>query len=427
MDVLIVGGGGREHALAWKIAQSDRATRVYCAPGNAGTARIAENILISAEDIPALLAFAREKQIGLTIVGPEDPLCAGIVDRFEAAGLRIFGPCAAAAKIEGDKAYAKKLMRQAAIPTAEGRVFENHDQARDYVASREHGLVVKAAGLAKGKGVLVCDDPSKALIALEKVMVEKAFGDAGDIVVVEEKLSGAEISMQALVDGRNIYLLDPSQDHKPIGEGDTGPNTGGMGAYCPAVIMDEAMLQRVFREILVPIVDALNRQGNPYKGVLYVGLMLTVGGPKVLEFNARFGDPETQVILPRLRTDFIDIAEAVIDGKLDQMTLDWDRRPAVCVVMSSEGYPGSYEKGKIITGVDEAERLDNVAVFHAGTAMAGQDLVTKGGRVLGVTALGDDVKSARDLAYRAVDTIQFEGAYCRRDIAHQALTQRMTS
>lgn len=417
---MIVGSGGREHALAWKIAQSDRLSELYCAPGNAGTASIAKNLYIAADDISALSKFARENSIDLTIVGPEDPLCGGIVDVFQKARLRIFGPTARAAQLEGDKAFAKQFMRSTAIPTADGRIFEQYDQARAFVVTRDTGLVVKAAGLAKGKGVIVCDEPSQALLALEKIMVERVFGSAGDKVVVEEKLVGPEVSVQALVEGHNIYILEPCQDHKPLGEGDTGPNTGGMGAYSPTPILDEKTMRQIYSEIFVPAVDALLREGTPYSGVLYAGLMLTPAGPKVLEFNCRFGDPEAQVVLPRLQTDLIDVIEAVIDGRLDQITLDWDRRPAVCVVLSSEGYPGSYEKGKSITGLDQAERLEDVTVFHSGTTMSSGQLITNGGRVLGVTALGDDVQAATELAYRAVDLITFDGAYCRRDIAASA-------
>ena len=419
MRVLIVGSGGREHALAWKVAQSDRVEQIFCAPGNAGTAQIAENVDIPADSITELLNFAKEKAVGLTLVGPEDPLCAGIVDLFGGAGLRIFGPSRAAARIEGDKAYSKQFMKSAAIPTAEGRVFEDYEQAHEYIATRDVGLVVKAAGLAKGKGVVVCDDPAGALLALEKIMIKKIFGSAGDKVVVEEKLVGSEVSLQVLVDGRNIYVLEPARDHKAIGEGDTGPNTGGMGAYSPAPVLNDRCVQQVLAEIVVPAVDALNRQDIPYKGVLYVGLMLTAAGPKVLEFNCRFGDPEAQVVLPRLQTDFVDVALAVIDGTLDRITLDWDQRAAVCVVLASEGYPGSYSKHKVIEGLDSAGKLDAVTVFHAGTRHSGGRTVTNGGRVLGVTALGTDLGVARNQAYRAVELIDFAGAYCRRDIACQ--------
>lgn len=421
MNVLIVGGGGREHALALKAAQSPRTSSILCAPGNAGTAAIGENVPVSAEDLDGLVRLAKDRAVELTIVGPEAPLCAGVVDRFEAAGLRIFGPTAAAARIEGDKAYAKELMRSACVPTAEARIFHRFRDARAYVLTRDCPLVVKASGLAAGKGVIVCDDPVQAIFALEKIMIEKAFGDAGGTVLVEERLRGPELSVLALVDGRTIYVLESSQDHKPIGEGDTGPNTGGMGAYSPAPMADEAVLGLIERDVLVPIVDVLLRDETPYRGVLYAGLMLTPGGPKVLEFNCRFGDPEIQAILPRLRSDLVEVMEAVIDGTLDRIELDWDPRPAVCVVMASGGYPGPYEKGKVIEGLDAAESLPDVTVYHAGTRATQRGTVTDSGRVLAVTGLGSDVAAARARAYEAVGKIRFEGAYYRRDIAYQAL------
>ncbi len=422
MRVLIVGSGGREHALAWKIAQSDRLTKLYCDPGNAGTAAIAENVKVDAEDLHGLLDFARQQSIDLTIIGPEDPLCAGVVDLFTEAGLRIFGPSAGAARIEGDKAYAKQFMKSAAIPTAEARIFDNYEEAREYVVTRDSALVVKAAGLAKGKGVLVCSEPAEALLALEKIMLEKQFGAAGDRVVVEERLTGPEVSIHALVDGRNVYVLEPTQDHKRIGEGDTGPNTGGMGAYSPAALLDDSAMRQVCSEILVPTVDAMTRRNTPYKGVLYAGIMLTAAGPKVLEFNCRFGDPETQVLLARLQTDLLDVIEAVIDGNLEHITLDWDRRVAVCVVLASEGYPGVYSRRKPISGLDPVGELDDVVVFHSGTAQAQGRIVTNGGRVLGVTALGEHVSAARDLAYRAAGMIDYNGIFYRKDIALQAIS-----
>ncbi len=421
MKVLVVGGGGREHAMAHKVAQSPRVDTLICAPGNAGTADLGENVAVGAEDIDGLIALAKERKVDLTLVGPEGPLCAGVVDRFAAEGLRVFGPSAAAARIEGDKAYAKELMRAARIPTAEARIFKRFEDARRYALTRDCALVVKAAGLAAGKGVIVCDEPAQAVLALEKIMVDRSFGDAGDTVIVEERLEGPELSVLALVGGPTIYVLESSQDHKPIGEGDTGPNTGGMGAYSPAPMATESVLARIEREILVPIVDVMQRDGNPYQGVLYAGLMLTPAGPKVLEFNCRFGDPETQAVLPRLRSDLVDAAEAVADGRLDQITLEWDPRPAVCVVVSAEGYPGRYEKGKVITGLPDVASMADVTVYHAGTCRVGDSVVTSGGRVLGVTALGDDVKAARARAYEAVDRIHFDGAYCRRDIAYQAV------
>jgi len=424
MRVLIVGSGGREHALAWKVAQSDRLTKLYCAPGNAGTAALAENVNIDAEDLPGLLDFARQQSVDLTIIGPEAPLCAGVVDLFADAGLRIFGPSSGAARIEGDKAYAKQFMKSAGIPTAEARIFDDYEQAREYVATRDSALVVKAAGLAKGKGVLVCSEPAEALLALDKIMIEKQFGAAGDTVVVEERLTGPEISIHALVDGRNVYVLEPTQDHKPIGEGNTGSNTGGMGAYSPASILNDSSMRQVCSEILVPAVDAMMRRETPYKGVLYAGLMLTAAGPKVLEFNCRFGDPEAQVLLARLQTDLLDVIEAVIDGNLEHITLEWDPRAAVCVVLASEGYPGVYSRRKPISGLAAAGALEDVVVFHSGTAQAQRRIVTNGGRVLGVTALGEDVSAARDLAYRAAGMIDYNGAYYRKDIAQQTASRR---
>ena len=424
MKVLLVGGGGREHTLAWKIARSPRADRIFCAPGNAGTAEVAENVPIDAEDVPAVVKFARAEKVDLAIVGPEDPLCMGMVDELEAAGVRTFGPTKAAARLEGDKAFAKEMMRHRSVPTGEARIFTKFRNARTYVASRDAGLVIKAAGLAKGKGVLVCDDPAAGILALEKIMVERAFGRAGDVVLVEERLTGPEVSVLAFVDRKTIYVMENAQDHKPIGEGDTGPNTGGMGAYSPTTLLSGKLLRQVESEILVPIVDALRMDDVQYKGILYAGLMLTAGGPKVLEFNCRFGDPEAQPILMRLQTDLLDVIEAAVDDKLDSISLQWDPRAAVCVVMSSGGYPGPYEKGIPITGLAEAGALEDVVVFHAGTKTAGNQVVTAGGRVLGVTALGDTFEAARDRCYQAVEKIHFDGAYCRRDIGAQAMAAK---
>jgi phosphoribosylamine--glycine ligase len=421
MNVLLIGSGGREHAIAWKLAQSTNLGKLYIAPGNAGTKQCGENISIGANETSKLVEFAQQHQIELVVVGPEDPLAAGVVDAFEAAGIKAFGPCAGAARLEADKAFAKQLMRSSAISTAEGRIFERFSDAKAYIASRDEPVVVKAAGLAKGKGVYVCDDPADGILAAEKMMCDKIFGSAGDRVIVEDKLLGEEASILAFVDGRNIYVMESSQDHKPIGDGDTGPNTGGMGAYSPAPVVTDELMDKITREILVPVVDGMNRNGTPYKGVLYAGLMITAGGPRVLEFNVRFGDPETQPILMRLKSDLLEVLLAVCDGRLDKITLKWDRRPAVCVVMASGGYPGAYEKGKRITGLDRAGQLKDVVVFHAGTAVKGGDIVTNGGRVLGVTALGKEIAEAKSRAYEAVDKIEFEGAYCRRDIADKAI------
>jgi phosphoribosylamine--glycine ligase len=407
--------------LAWTIARSPNCKRLYCAPGNAGTAELAINVPIEAEKIDDLLKFARENKIDLTVVGPEVPLCAGIADAFEQAGKRVFGPIQAAARLEGNKAYAKHLMRQQAVPTAEGRIFDNYQAAYDYIATRDEPVVVKASGLAAGKGVVVCDDPAAALLAVERIMKDREFGEAGSTVVVEERLEGQEASILAFVDGRNIYVMESSQDHKAIGDGDTGPNTGGMGAYSPAPVVTEAMLAQIEREVLVPIVDGMTREGIVYRGVLYAGVMLTAAGPRVLEFNCRFGDPETQPILMRLTSDLVEVLEAVVDRKLDQVSLKWDQRPAVCVVMASGGYPGSYEKGKVIAGLDQAAQLKDVVIFHAGTKIVDGQVVTSGGRVLGVTALGETIADAQKRAYEAVEKIHFEGAYYRHDIAGKAI------
>jgi len=419
--VLLIGSGGREHAIAWKLAQSRDLTKLYIAPGNPGTAQCGQNIPIGADDADKLLDFARQNDVGLMVVGPEDPLAAGLVDVFEAAGIKAFGPSAGAAQLEADKAFAKQLMRSSSVSTAEGRTFDRFSDAKAYIASRDEPVVVKAAGLAKGKGVFVCDDPSDGILAAEKIMCDKVFGPAGDIIIVEDKLLGEEASILAFVDGRNIYVMESSQDHKPIGDGDTGPNTGGMGAYSPAPVVTEDLINQITREILVPVVDGMNRNGTPYKGVLYAGLMITGGGPRVLEFNVRFGDPETQPILARLKSDLLQALLAVCNGTLDQITLEWDQRPAVCVVIASGGYPGEYEKGKKIIGLEDAQQLEDVIVFHAGTKKMDGDIVTSGGRVLGVTALGQTIRDAKERAYRAVDKIKFDGAYCRRDIADKAI------
>jgi phosphoribosylamine--glycine ligase len=424
MDVLLIGGGGREHAIAWKLGQSRQLGKLYIAPGNAGTAQCGENVAIKDNDIPALVNFAKEKRVGLVVVGPEEPLARGAVDAMEAAGIKAFGPNAAAAQLEADKAFSKQLMRSGAISTAEGRVFDRFSDAKAYIASRDEPVVIKAAGLAKGKGVIVCDDPAEGILVAEKIMVDKIFGAAGAKVVVEDKLLGEEASILAFVDGHNIYVMESAQDHKPIGDGDTGPNTGGMGAYCPAPVITDTMMTRITREILVPTVDAMNRTGTPFKGILYAGLMITSGGPRVLEFNVRFGDPETQPILMRLQSDLLEVFLAVCDTRLEEMFLKWDPRPAVCVVMASGGYPDEYQKGKVIAGLKEAEEGGDVVVFHAGTQQRNGDVVTSGGRVLGVTALGANIAAAKARAYEAVGRIHFEDAYYRHDIADKAIQRK---
>jgi phosphoribosylamine--glycine ligase len=425
MNVLLIGSGGREHAIAWKLAQSKNLTKLFTAPGNAGTAQCGKNIPISPDDTDKLLEFARQNKVELVVVGPEDPLAAGIVDKFEATGIKAFGPSGKAAQLEADKAFAKQLMRSSSVSTAESRTFDRFEDAKAYIASRDEPVVVKAAGLAKGKGVYVCDDPADGILAAEKVMCDRIFGPAGDRIIVEDKLLGEEASILAFVDGRNIYLMESSQDHKPIGDGDTGPNTGGMGAYSPAPVVTDGLMDQITREILVPTVDGMNRSGAPYKGVLYAGLMITAGGPRVLEFNVRFGDPETQPILMRLKSDLLEVLLAVCEGKLDQVKLEWDPRPSVCVVMASGGYPDDYQKGKKITGLEEAGKLEDVVVFHAGTKEQDGQIVTSGGRVLGVTALGRTIADAKAKAYQAVDKINFDGAYCRRDIADKAIKAKL--
>jgi phosphoribosylamine--glycine ligase len=421
MNVLLIGSGGREHALAWKLAQSKNLDKLYIAPGNPGTAQCGENIPIDGGDTEKLLEFAKQNKVGLVVVGPEDPLAAGVVDAFEAAGVKAFGPSAEAAKLEADKAFAKQFMRSCSISTAEGRIFDKFADAKAYIASRDEAVVVKATGLAKGKGVYVCEEPSDGILAAEKIMCDRIFGDAGSKIVVEDKLLGEEASILAFVDGRSIYLMESSQDHKRVGDGDTGPNTGGMGAYSPAHVVTEKIIDQITREVLVPIVDGMNRNDSPYKGVLYAGIMITAGGPRVLEFNVRFGDPETQPILMRLKSDLVEVCLAVCEGTLDNLTLVWDPRPAVCVVMAAGGYPGDYEKGKVITGIQDAEQIKDVKVFHAGTKRSGDNIVTNGGRVLGVTAMGETIADAKKAAYKAVEKIEFDGAYYRRDIADKAM------
>ncbi len=421
MNVLLIGNGGREHAIAWKLSKSKDLQKLYIAPGNPGTAKCGENIAIQTNEYDKLLKFAKEKNIGLVVIGPEDPLSDGLTDKFEAAGIKVFGPSGAAAQLEADKSFAKQIMKVNSIPTAESRTFDNFQDAKSYIASRDEPVVVKAIGLAKGKGVFVCDEPSEGILAAEKIMEGKIFGKAGEKIIVEDKLLGQEASILAFVDSRNIYVMETAQDHKAVGDGDTGANTGGMGAYCPAPVVNDKLMEQIIREILVPTVDGMNRNGTPYRGILYAGIMLTQGGPRVLEFNCRFGDPETQPILMRLKSDLLEVMLATCEGRLDTVTLQWDSRPAVCVVMASGGYPDDYEKGKVITGIDDAESDKDVKVFHAGTAQKGSDIVTAGGRVLGVTALGSTIADAKAKAYQAVEKIKFEKAYYRTDIADKAI------
>jgi len=425
MNVLIIGSGGREHALAWKIGQSPRVDRVFVAPGNAGTAADAENVDIAADDFPTLIKFAKENQVALTVVGPEAPLAAGVVDAFEAEQLRVFGPSKAAAELEASKVVCKDLLRVADVPTAEYWTFGAADPAIKFLREREDvPVVVKADGLAAGKGVIVCDGRDQAVDAVNRIACDKEFGRAGDRFVIEERLHGEEASVLAITDGRTLLTLQPAQDHKPAGDGDKGPNTGGMGAYCPAPLVDDEMLHWIERHVLVPTVHAMKRSRRPFRGVLYAGLMITNQGPKVLEYNVRFGDPEAQPLLMRLKTDLVDVLEAAVDRRLAELDpLEWDPRPSVCVVMASEGYPGSYTKGHPIRGLEEAAKVPDVKVFHAGTAMADGRTVTAGGRVLGVTALGDSIAKAKLQAYTAVKCIRWDGAWCRKDISDKALSQ----
>ncbi|MCE5302194.1 MAG: phosphoribosylamine--glycine ligase [Planctomycetaceae bacterium] len=422
MNILIVGNGGREHALAWKIAQSPRADRVFVAPGNAGTDLDGENVPIEATDIPALLRFAQENDVRLTVVGPEAPLAAGLVDAFEAAGLRAFGPRRNAAELEASKVFCKDLLRQADVPSAEYHTFVNPDDAIKFLKDREDvPVVVKADGLAAGKGVVVCENRDEAIAAADLIAGQKIFGDAGSRLVIEERLDGQEASVLAVTDGRTIVTLQPAQDHKAAYDGDRGPNTGGMGAYCPTPLVDDAMLHWIEEHVLVPTVHAMKRARRPFRGVLYAGLMLTRQGPKVLEYNVRFGDPECQPLLVRLKTDLVDLLEATVDERLDQLgPLEWDPRPAVCVVMASQGYPGPYTKGLPIRGLVDADEMPQVKVFHAGTTVKNGHVVTAGGRVLNVTALGETIPKAKLNAYRAVKCIRWPGAWCRKDISDKA-------
>jgi phosphoribosylamine--glycine ligase len=422
MKVLVVGQGGREHALVWKLAQSKIISRVYCAPGNAGIAEDGENVDIKSTDTARLIKFAQTEKIGLTVIGPEIPLVNGIVDDFEAAGLKVFGPNKLAAELEGSKVFSKELMRQAAIPTAESKVFKDFNSAESYINDREEArLVVKADGLAAGKGVSVCTGKAEALEAIGRIMRDKEFGTSGNRIVIEERLDGQEVSILALVDGNTIVPLESAQDHKRAFDDDRGPNTGGMGAYSPAPLVTPELMDQIVGQILVPTVHAMRRSKRPFRGVLYAGLMITNQGPKVLEYNTRFGDPEAQPLLMRLKSDLGELLLAATEGRLHELpNLEWDPRPSICVVMASAGYPGPYEEGHPIRGLDDAGRLPDVKVFHGGTALHGGKIVNSGGRVLGVTALGDNIVNAKLRAYQAVKCIRWDGAWCRHDISDKA-------
>jgi phosphoribosylamine--glycine ligase len=421
MKVLVVGGGGREHALAWKIAQSPRVTQLYCAPGNPGIARVAECLPIPQDNIAALRDAVKAHRVDLTVVGPEAPLAAGIVDEFRKDKLLVFGPHKAAARIEASKAFSKDLMVRLRIPTAEAQTFTTLAPALEYLDRRDAPIVVKADGLAQGKGVVVAATRAEAGEAVRAMLEGKAFGEAGACVVIEEFLDGEEMTVMAFTDGKTVIPLAPAQDHKRVGDGDTGPNTGGMGAYAPAPIGTRELIDRVRRTILEPVVEGLSRAGSPFHGVLYAGLMMVRGEPKVLEFNARMGDPETQVVLPLLKTDVVDVLAAVAEHRLDGLAVEWHDRAAVCVVMAAPGYPGPPTKGIPIHGLAELEQQDELVVFHAGTAVGPGGVVTAGGRVLGVTGIGDTLEAARDRAYAGVRRISFDGMHYRSDIAARAV------
>jgi phosphoribosylamine--glycine ligase len=421
MNVLVVGSGGREHALAWKLRQSRKLGKLYCAPGNPGIAREAECVAIDAMDFDELITFARQHDVELTIVGPENPLAAGIVDRFANAGLHAFGPTAAAARLESSKSFAKDLMARYDIPTAQFAEFTDADAAREYVREQGAPIVVKADGLAGGKGVTVASSVDEAIEAIDAAMVSDKFGAAGQRVVIEEYLEGEEASMFALSDGRALIPLASSQDHKRVFDDDEGPNTGGMGAYSPAAVITPALFEEIEAHVLRPCIDGMAEDGHPYRGVLYAGLMITRDGPKVIEFNCRFGDPETQVVLPRMKSDLLPLLEACGHGGLANHTIEWHSGACVTVVMASGGYPGSFEKDKPISGIDDAEKLPETVVFHAGTRHKDQQLVTSGGRVLAVTSSAPDVRQAIDRAYKGIGKIQFEGAHYRHDIGRRAL------
>ncbi len=423
MNVLVIGGGGREHALVWKFKQSDKVDTVFCAPGNAGIKKMATCVDISSGDIPALLAFALKEQIDLTVVGPEEPLTKGIVDIFQKNGLRIFGPDSKGAILEGSKAFTKDFLQKYRIPSAGYGTFNKRGAAKKFIQSIGVPCVIKADGLAAGKGVIIAETVAEAEQAIDLIMKDKAFGTAGNQVVIEEFLQGEEASFIAFTDGKTVLPLPSSQDHKAVFDGDKGPNTGGMGAYSPAPVMTDDLTRRVMETVMLPTVQGMAAEGRPYKGMLYAGLMIDDDRINVLEFNCRFGDPECQPLLLRLKSDLVDILNGCIDGTLDQVQLEIDSRPTVCVVMASEGYPGKYITGKAITGLHKAAKVEGVEVFHAGTAVKGRQVVTSGGRVLGVTAIGDNIKEALDRAYLAVQEIHWQGCYYRRDIGHKALAR----
>ena len=427
MRVLVIGSGGREHTLCWKIAQSKLVDKVYCAPGNAGTALLAENVNIKADDIKALLKFAKDNRIDLTCVGPEVPLVLGIVDMFTESGLKIFGPSKGAALLEGSKIYAKEIMKKYGVPTADFKVFKDEKKAKAYVKEKGAPLVIKADGLAAGKGVTVSSSIEEAIEAIDTAMVKKAFGEAGGKILIEEAISGEEASILVISDGENNVILDSSQDHKRVFDRDQGPNTGGMGAYSPAPVVTKEIFDEIIEEVITPVIKGMQKEGNPFKGVLYAGVMLTEYGPKVLEFNVRFGDPETQAILPRMKSDLVSIMLASISGDLGGKVAKWDKRSCVSVVLASGGYPGSYEKGKVIKGLEYFDDKDDIFVFHAGTIASDGNILTNGGRVLDVVGLGKSIKEAIDTTYLGCKKVKFENMHYRRDIGYRALNRTVLS
>ncbi|TCS60636.1 phosphoribosylamine--glycine ligase [Varunaivibrio sulfuroxidans] len=423
MNILVVGSGGREHALCWAITRSPRCAKLYCAPGNAGIADVGECVDIAADDIDALVSFARSHKIDLVVIGPEDPLVLGLADRLEALGIAAFGPSAAAARLEGSKAFMKDFLSKYEIPTARYDRFDEPDEAKEYIMRHGAPIVIKTDGLAAGKGVILCHNVNEAYAAIDHMMTERVFGAAGDTVLIEEFLEGEEASFFALVDGVHAVPLASAQDHKAAFDGDTGPNTGGMGAYSPAPVVDAAMQQRIMDTIITPAVQGMAKEGHPFKGVLFAGIMITEDGPKLLEFNVRFGDPECQVLMARLHSDALDMLEACAKGTLDKVLLRWREESALVVVMATKGYPGRYEKGGEIKDLKAAAHHPGVVVFHAGTKLDGDRVLVNGGRVLGVTALGKTVKEAQVRAYEAVDSIDWPEGFCRRDIGWRAIAR----
>ena len=421
LKILIIGSGGREHAVGWKVKQSLRAGDIFFAPGNAGTAKLGKNLDIKATDIPGLLEFAKKESVGLTLALPDDPLALGIVDEFRKAGLRIWGPTKAAAKLEWSKAFAKGFMARQRLPTAKFEVFSDMEQAKKYVEGEILPIVIKASGLALGKGVVICETREDAYKTLEDIFVNKIFGTAGEKIVIEKFLAGPEISIHAFSDGKSHLMFTPSQDHKKANDDDLGPNTGGMGTVAPLPFVSDAQMKEIEQSIVAPVISGMAEEGTPFSGLIYPGLMLTKNGPQILEFNARLGDPETQAYMRLLDSDILDIFDACIDGKLDTMEIKWGNVFAANIVLASGGYPGNYEKGKVISGIENAEVMPDIVVFHAGTKMEGADLVTNSGRVLGVSAVGKTLEEALAKAYKAVEKISFEGMQYRRDIGKKAL------